>query len=210
MPTWTLENADDVAAHNKYTFFKSPREAIAPVRPGDIVKLIFVFESSDPEAPRAERMWVIVDRIDGDGRFFGRLDNQPRWIEDLKPGDDVAFDARHIINTQYDSDDNLVERYIKRCYVTQRVLRDGAKVGYLYREAPDRDDDSGWRFTAGDESDEYMDDADNAAYVSVGAVLSKDDSFIDLLDAPTGAAFERDRDTMAFVRETDSRTGDDD
>jgi hypothetical protein len=208
MPTWTLENADDVAAQNKYTFFKSPRETIALVRPGDIVKLIFVVESSDPEAPRAERMWVVVDRIDGDGRFFGRLGNQPRWIKDLQRGDEVAFDARHIIDTQHDSDDNLVERYIKRCYVTQRVLRDGANVGYLYREAPDRDDDSGWRFTAGDESDEYMDDADNAAYVSVGAVLSKDDSFIDLLDAPIGAAFERDRDTMAFVRETDSRTGD--
>jgi hypothetical protein len=210
MPTWTLENADDVAAQNKYTFFKSPREAIALVRPGDIVKLIFLFESSDPEAPGAERMWVIVDRIDGDGRFFGRLDNQPRWIKDLNCGDDVAFGARHIINTPYDSDDNLVGRYIKRCYVTKRVLRDGAKVGYLYREAPDQDDDSGWRFTAGDESDEYMDDADNAAYVSVGRVLSKDDSFIDLLDAPIGTAFERDRDTMVFVRETDARTGDDD
>lgn len=209
MPSWTLDNADDVAARNKYTFFKSPRETIALVQPGDVVKLIFVFESSDPEAPRAERMWVRVDRIDADGRFFGRLNNQPRWIKDLQLGDDVAFDARHIINTQYDSDDNLVERYIKRCYVTQRILRDGAKVGYLYREAPDRDDDSGWRFTAGDESDEYMDDAANLAYVSVGAVLSKDDSFIDLLDAPAGAAFTRDRDTMAFVPEPDSRTGDD-
>jgi len=206
MPSWTLENADDVAAQNKYTFFKSPREAIALVRPGDIVKLIFLFESSDPEAPRAERMWVIVERIDGDGRFFGRLDNQPRWIQDLKPDDGVAFDARHIINTPYDSDDNLVERYIKRCYVTQRVLRDGAKVGYLYREAPDRDDDSGWRFTAGDESDEYMDDADNAAYVSVGAVLSKDDSFIDLLDAPAGAAFQWDGRAKAFVPEGDAGT----
>jgi hypothetical protein len=204
MSTWTLENADDVAAQNKYTFFKSPREAIALVRPGDIVKLIFMFESSDPEAPRAERMWVIVDRIDGDGRFCGRLDNQPRWIKDLKPGDDVAFDARHIINTQYDSDDNLVERYIKRCYVTQRVLRDGAKVGYLYREAPDQDNDSGWRFTAGDESDAYMDDADNAAYVSIGAVLSKDDSFIDLLDAPAGAAFQWDARAKAFVPEEDA------
>jgi hypothetical protein len=122
----------------------------------------------------------------------------------------VAFDARHIINTPYDSDDNPVQRYIKRCYLTQRVLRDGAKVGYPDREAPDRDDDSGWRFTAGDESDAYMDDADNAAYVSVGRVLSKDDAFIDLLDAPIGAAFERHRDANVFVPETDSRTGGDD
>lgn len=67
---------------------------------------------------------------------------------------------------------------------------------------------SSTRSTAGDESEAYMDEADNVACVSIGRVLSNDDSFIDLLDAPIGAAFERDRDTMAFVREMDSRTGD--
>ena len=35
-------------------------------------------------------------------------------------------------------------------------------MGYCYREEPDGGWDSGWRFTAGDESDEYMDDPNNA------------------------------------------------
>lgn len=199
MSTWKLENADEIAATNKYTFFKSPRETISLVQPGEIVKLIFVFDSENPEAPRAERMWVIVDHIYPNGRFVGRLDNEPQWIEDLKLGDEVAFDARHIINTEHDSDDNIVERYIKRCFVTQRILRDGAKVGYLYREEPDNESDSGWRFTANDESDDYMDNSENIAFVSIGLVLSKDDSFIDLLGAPAGASFVRDTRTQAFV-----------
>lgn len=199
MPSWTLEDADDIAAENKYTFFKSPRDAIALVRPGEIVKLIFSFDSDDPEAPSGERMWVIVDRIESHERFAGRLDNQPRWIKDLALGDEITFEARHIINTEHDSDDNLVEKYIKRCFVTQRILRDGAKVGYLYREDPERENDSGWRFTADDETDEYMDDPENVAYVSVGRVLSVDDSFIDLLDLPVGASFVRDPETGAFV-----------
>lgn len=199
MPSWTLEDADEVAAAHKYTFFKSPRETIALVRPGEDVKLVFLFDSDDPEAPRAERMWVIVDRIDADGRFIGHLDNEPQWIADLKLGDEVAFDARHIINTEHDSDDNLVERYIKRCFVTQRILKDGIKVGYLYREEPDNVQDSGWRFTANDESDDYMDNPKNIAFVSIGLVLSKDDSFIDLLDAPEGASYTRDPLTKAFV-----------
>lgn len=199
MPTWTLENADEVAAANKYTFFKSPREAISRVRPGEVVKLIFSFESGDPEAPGAERMWVIVDHVGADGRFIGRLDNEPHWIEDLKLGDEVRFDARHIINTEHDSHDNIVRRYIKRCFVTQRILSDGEKVGYFYREEPDNEDDSGWRFTANDESAEYMENPDNIAFVSLGAVLSKDDSFIDLLDAPAGTKFARDLRTDAFV-----------
>lgn len=199
MRTWKLEDADTVAAANKYTFFKSPRETISLVRPGESVKLIFLFDSENPAAPRAERMWVTVDQVDADGHFVGRLDNDPQWIEDLKFGDEVGFDARHIINTEHDDDDNLVERYIKRCFVTRRILSDGAKVGYLYREDPDNEDDSGWRFTANDESDEYMDDSDNSAYVSVGLVLSKDDSFIHLLDSPAGASFARDPDTQEFV-----------
>jgi hypothetical protein len=203
MPSWRLENADAIAASNKYTFFKSPPEAIALVRPNDIVKLIFVVDSDDPEAPHAERMWVIVDRVEADGRFLGRLDNAPDWIDDLKCGDEVTFDASHVINTPYDSHDNLVERYIKRCFVTQRILRDGARVGYLYRAEPDNDKDSGWRITANDESDDYMADADNAAFVSLGRVLSKDDSFIGLLDAPIGASFARDARTDTFVRLAD-------
>lgn len=199
MPSWTLEDADEVAAANRYTFFKSPRETISLVRPGEVVKLIFVFVSENPEAPQAERMWVIVDQVRPDGRFVGRLDNEPQWIEDLKLGDEVMFDARHIINTEHDSDDNIVARYIKRCFVTQRILRDGAKVAYLYREEPENENDSGWRFTANDESDEYMDDPINVAFVSVGLVLSKDDSFINLLDAPAGASFVRDVRTQAFM-----------
>lgn len=199
MPGWTLENADEVAAANRYTFFKSPRETISLVRPGEAVKLIFAFDSDDPEAPGAERMWVIVDRIGPDGRFLGRLDNEPRWIDGLKLGDQVVFDARHIINTEHDSDDNIVRRYMKRCFVTQRILSDGARVAYLYREEPDNEDDSGWRFAANDESAEYMDDADNIAFVSIGAVLSKDDAFIHLLDAPAGSCFVWDDQTQAFV-----------
>lgn len=199
MPSWKLENADETAAAHKYTFFKSPRETIALVKPGEVVKLIFVFESEDPEAPRAERMWVLVDSIDPNGKFVGRLNNQPSWISDLKLDDQVTFDASNIINTEHDDDDNLVERYIKRCFVTNRILKDGARVGYLYREVPDNERDSGWRFTANDESDEYMEDSSNSAFVSIGAVLSKDDSFIHLLDSPEGSSFAFDVRTQTFV-----------
>lgn len=199
MPTWRLENADEIATQHKYTFYKPSSDVIRKVAVGENVKLIFQFESTDPDAPGAERMWVIVDEIQPSGLFRGRLDNDPRYITDLQAGDLIEFRSCHIINTEHDDNENLVERYIKRCYVTNRVLRDGAKVGYLYREAPDREDDSGWRITANDESDEYMDDASNCAYVSLGAVLSNDDSFIALLDYPEGSAFVREASSGQFV-----------
>ena len=198
MPSWHLEDADPIAAKNRYTFYKPTRELIARVRPGEVVKLIFCFSSDDSVAPRAERMWVVVDEVLPDGSFRGRLNNDPRHIQDLMLNDPVSFQPCHIINTQHDDDDNLVERYIKRCFVTRRVLDDGERVGYLYREEPDEENDSGWRITANDETEEYMADSKNLAYVSLGAVLSRDDSFRDLLDASVGSAYIRNARTGEF------------
>jgi hypothetical protein len=199
MKSWHLANADEIAQENRYTFYKPSDRIIQKVAVGEVVKLIFRFESEDPDAPAAERMWVLVDEIGPQGRFRGRLNNEPRHIADLKLDDPVEFQTCHIINTEHDDNDNLVEKYIKRCFVTNRVLRDGMNVGYLYREEPDHEVDSGWRFTANDETDEYMEDSDNSAYVSIGAVLSKDDSFIALLESPAGSAFVRDSESGQFV-----------
>ena len=197
-PSWRLDDAAVIAADNPYTFYKPSTEAIALLRPGSLVKLIFLFASNDPQAPRAERMWVRIDRIENN-RFLGELDNDPCHIEDLKCGHPVEFDARHIIQT--DVDDPLPDPtapYWPRCFVTNRVLNDGAPVGYLYRETPDAKDDSGWRITAGDETDEYMEDPDNSAYVSLGAVLSKDDSFRHLLENAAPCAYSRNGATGQF------------
>ena len=201
MATWHLVDADPIAAENPYTFYKPSRDVIGRVRPGETVKLIFRFESSDPKAPSAERMWVIVEEVRSNGTFRGRLDNEPRYITDLKIGAHIEFEPCHVINTEHDDNENLVDRYIKRCFVTNRVLRDGQRVGYLYREDPDEEKDSGWRLTANDESEEYMENSDNLAYVSLGAVLSKDDTFRHLLESPVGAAFVRDEESGEFIRE---------
>jgi hypothetical protein len=199
MTTWHLANADELAAEYRYTFYKPPLSILEKVEPGEVVKLIFRFESDDPEAPSAERMWVLVDQVFSDGRFKGRLNNEPRHIKDLKLDDPVEFLACHVISTEHDDDDNIVERYIKRCFVTNRVLNDGVPAGYLYREEPDSEEDSGWRITANDESVEYMDNPKNSAYVSLGAVLNQDDSFIQLLDAPPASAFVRDPKSGQFM-----------
>ena len=77
-------------------------------------------------------------------------------------------------------------------FVTNDVLEGRSKAGYLYREKSDQDDDSGWRITVGDETEEYMNESKNISYVSLGAVLRQDDSFVNLLDAPEGSSFRRD------------------
>ena len=78
------------------------------------------------------------------------------------------------------------------CIATNRITVEGYKVGYCYREKPDGDWDSGWRFTAGDESDEYMDDPNNAGIYGLNTICNDDPDIIPLLNTPAPCAFERD------------------
>ena len=85
------------------------------------------------------------------------------------------------------------------CFATDMITVDGRKVGYMYREAPDNNLDSGWRFMSGYESDEYMDDANNLAIYDVNTIANYDPDIIPLLDAPTNTAYQRDLETGDFV-----------
>jgi hypothetical protein len=77
------------------------------------------------------------------------------------------------------------------CIASDRITVDGERVGFMYREPPEDDIDSGWRLMAGDESQEYMDDPDHLAIYDLNTIANYDADIISLLDAPVGAAFER-------------------
>ena len=77
------------------------------------------------------------------------------------------------------------------CFATDMITVEGCKVGYMYREEPDFDGDSGWRFLAGVESQEYLDDSDNLTIYAVNTIANYDPEIIPFLHAPIGSAFER-------------------
>lgn len=83
------------------------------------------------------------------------------------------------------------------CVASDRILVDGARVGYCYRVTPDAEDeawDSGWRFTAGDESDDYLNDQDHFAVYALNTVCNYDPDIIPLLDSEPGTAWSRGED----------------
>jgi hypothetical protein len=94
------------------------------------------------------------------------------------------------------------------CIASDRITVDGKKVGFMYRDEPDNDLDSGWRMVAGDESEAYMDNPDNHAIYDVNTIANYDPDIIPLLDAPVGAQFERSEEGP-FV-EVDSEPPDED
>jgi hypothetical protein len=77
------------------------------------------------------------------------------------------------------------------CYASDRITVNGLPIGYMYREEPDNEFDSGWRFFAGDESQEYADTPDNFAIYEVNTICNYDSAVIPYLNAPCGSAFSR-------------------
>ncbi len=197
MGSWSLVDSEQLAKAHKYTFYKPSRKITQNLKVGNVVKLTFEFESTNTENPSAERMWVQITEIDGE-KFKGTLDNHPFYLHELYAGDQIIFEHKHIIDHDLEmTEPNLVDQYYNRCLVTNKVLYENAPINYLYREEPMENDDkrdyvdTGWRILSGDETDEYMDDSENISLVSLGAVLSRDDSFIEVLESEIGTCFER-------------------
>lgn len=200
-----------IAAEAPYTFYLPSENELLAVAPGDLVKLTFrsVPESSEWDA---ERMWVIVTAADG-SRLTGRLDNHPSDMPQFKAGDRVSFDRGHIIDIDW-SEDRVTPPppaptqrwYWDRCFVDDQILDGRFKVEFLYREEADLPQegdaypDSGWRFRCDTRTltdEEY--DNPNFSYIAIGKVLNEDDSWLHLIDAPVGSAFQRNWETGEFA-----------
>jgi hypothetical protein len=78
------------------------------------------------------------------------------------------------------------------CFATDMITVHGRRVGYMYRETPDNDSDSGWRFFAGDETQEYLEAPDNLSVYDVNTIANHDREIIRYLAEPVGSAYERD------------------
>lgn len=86
------------------------------------------------------------------------------------------------------------------CLASDLIMVKGRQVGFMYREEPDSNSDSGWRFFAGTESDQYVNDPNNTGIYDVNTIANYDRSIIPFLYAPIGSAFERDEETGEFIQ----------
>lgn len=86
--------------------------------------------------------------------------------------------------------------------VSRQISEEGGAVGFLYREAPVFDGDSGWRFFSGGESDEYVADADHFETLPLNDVLASHPELAVLMGETEGA-WEWDDDAQAFVAVAD-------
>jgi hypothetical protein len=84
------------------------------------------------------------------------------------------------------------------CYASDMITIDGHKVGFMYREPREEDDDSGWRFYSGLETDEYVEDEHHFMMFDLNYLANLDPAIIPYLKAKKGAEYERVEGTDKF------------
>jgi hypothetical protein len=200
--TWQLVDVTKISEKAPYTYYIPSRLVLDKLKERDHVKLTFSCDVENDKGWSAERMWVLVAERNGE-KFKGILDNDPYYIPDIKAGDELEFDVCNILQTSLeDPVPSNVEKYSSRCYVTSSVLYDKNPVRMLLRECPEGnlENYSGWNFLSGFENEEYLNNGDYWHYVSIGAVLNIDDSFVELLDSEYEVEFVWDPSTEKYQK----------
>ncbi len=112
------------------------------------------------------------------------------------------------INTDIEANDEQIERFkkseedmrliknrfetlYKMAYVSNRIIEDGWKVGFMYREQALNENDSGWAFMAGNEDDEYASNSKNITLLSVNQVCQLDPDIWNYIYNPVGTKLIR-------------------
>lgn len=207
---YEIEDPRPIYDKSPYTFFLPSDDRISSVELGDLVKIIFRGLPVSKEYG-AERMWVKITSIHG-SNLIGTLDNDPIDIPQLKCGDEVQFEFFHIIDYQWKNSDKeqqfkkeVSKQKWDRCLVDSCVIDRNIPVAFLYREKPDmtneedKHPDSGWRIrgdVAKMTDKEY--ENEKSEYIALGKVLNVDDSWLHLIDEPTGSRFFKNKETGRF------------
>lgn len=94
--------------------------------------------------------------------------------------------------------------YNLHAFITKDLVEQKKKVGFMYKEKSDNINDSGWRFFSGDESQNYVDNADNIIICSLNDVINNLDSSVEqYLNSEIGTAYERNKEDDSFMRITE-------
>ena len=83
-------------------------------------------------------------------------------------------------------------------FAPKQLVENKLKVRFMYREKPDNDSDSGWRFFSGFESNDYVNDPQNIGIYDVSTIISIDSDIVPFLNSPEGSVFEREDSAQPF------------
>ncbi len=143
------------------------------------------------EAAEQELMELaVLLRREADGKRLWDAD-----IETMNTDVDVSSDAVAEFQSRQESYTAMRNRRMllsQNACVSKKILEEGWKVGYMERNEPYNDQDSGWFFASGTEEEGYLDDYHNIQLLPVGLVWQRLDPDIFIyLDRPVGTRLIR-------------------
>lgn len=89
------------------------------------------------------------------------------------------------------------------CLATDQIVVESKPVGVMYREPPDNEVDSGWRFLSGEETEAELDDASASGIYEVNTIANHDQEIIRFLSYPEGTRVERHEGKLMVVEGPD-------
>lgn len=204
MKVWELEDIEVANRNSTDKFFIPLLEERCNQKIGDQVRLHFLINNPKQDEPRAERMWVEITKVTkflGSLKYAGVLTNQPAFISGLNLGDRIEFSPKHIAQTIIKKDSPFwIDSAEKKALVSKMCLEKDCNIRFLYREKPDRDEDSGWRMFSGLEDDDYTNDISNIRIMNVGYLLDIDPSLLEPLKGGYGCAYERENKESQWIK----------
>lgn len=84
------------------------------------------------------------------------------------------------------------------CYASDMVTVDGLPVGYMYKETPEDEADTGWRFYSGTETEEYVNDEYHFMMFDLNYIANCDPAIIPYIKNRIGVELERIQGTDKF------------
>jgi hypothetical protein len=88
---------------------------------------------------------------------------------------------------------------VKNYAILSKRALETDRIGYCYRDVPENNIDSGWRFLYGDEDEDYLDNPTNAETIYLEQALSINPALDNILSAPAGSEFEWDDEQEIYV-----------
>lgn len=90
-----------------------------------------------------------------------------------------------------EEDNGRISSVTDSCKATHRIILEGELVDFMFRDEPEFEGDSGWRFLSGTESQAYADNPDNWAICNLETLFARDKAIIPYMNHPIGTALGR-------------------
>ena len=168
-PRWWLNSAEAVHEEAPGSFFIPPAEKRRNLHPGDEVKLLFAFDPPVRDF-NVERMWVEVEHAE-DGRYRGRLRNNPSYLKGLTYGDTVEFGPEHVAAYAWDAEELGYDPADKAWAPRAATVAGSERPPRVSMRPPElraAEGDSGWLLWKGDERREDVTNPERFCWSELG------------------------------------------